>query len=188
MLLVTAHRRENHGRPLEDICVALRQIAEHYHGSVRVVYSVHMNPNVTEVAHRVLASAKSVTLTPPLDYVTLVNLMKRASVILTDSGGIQEEAPSLGKPVLVLREVTERPEAVEAGTVKVVGTDPSHIFKETSRLLDDDDAYERMARTVNPYGDGEASRRIVSALLGEAFDAFRPECGTTKFEARNTAS
>jgi UDP-N-acetylglucosamine 2-epimerase (non-hydrolysing) len=188
LVLVTAHRRENHGRPLENICVALRRIAEHYRGSVRVVYSVHMNPNVTEVAHRVLASAKWVTLTPPLDYAILVNLMKRASVILTDSGGIQEEAPSLGKPVLVLREVTERPEAVEAGTVKVVGTDPSRIFQETSRLLDDDDAYERMARAVNPYGDGEASRRIVSALLGEAFDAFRPECGTTKLEARKSAN
>ena len=165
LILVTAHRRENFGAPLENICAALREIAERYRRDVRIVYPVHLNPNVQEPAYRLLRDAPNITLLPPLDYLPMVQLMKRAYLVLTDSGGIQEEAPGLGKPVLVLREVTERPEAVEAGTVKVVGTDRARIVAETVRLLDDRAEYARMAHAVNPYGDGHAAERIVEALL-----------------------
>jgi UDP-N-acetylglucosamine 2-epimerase (non-hydrolysing) len=162
---VTAHRRESFGAPLEGICGALREIAERYGGRVRIVYAVHPNPNIREPVHRLLGNLPHVMLTPPLDYLSTVHVLTRASLVLTDSGGLQEEAPSLGKPVLVLREVTERPEGVEAGTAKVVGTKREAIVREAARLLEDPAAYAAMATAVNPYGDGKASRRIVQALL-----------------------
>ena len=166
-ILVTAHRRENFGEPLENICLALREIALHFGKEVRVIYPVHLNPNVWRPVHQILGKIPNVILTPPLDYLSMVHLMKRSYLILTDSGGIQEEAPAFGKPVLVLREVTERPEAVEAGTVRVIGTDRWRIVAETMRLLTDEKAYQEMAHAVNPYGDGRAAYRIVTALLGE---------------------
>lgn len=174
LILVTAHRRESFGRPLESICLALRDVATRYEGRVHILYPVHLNPNVWAPVHRLLAGVPGVTLTPPLDYLALVQVMQRAALVLTDSGGIQEEAPSLGKPVLVLREVTERPEAVEAGAVRVVGTHRERIVIETVRLLEDAVAYRRMAQAVNPYGDGRASERIVAALLGEPVVPFVP--------------
>jgi len=164
VILVTAYRRENFGAPLENICLALRDIAARYDGRVHIVYPVHLNPNVWEPVHRLLGDMPNITLTPPLDYLPLVHLMKRSYLVLTDSGGIQEEAPSLGVPVLVLREVTERPEAVEAGTVRVVGTDRERIVAETARLLEDAEEYDRMRQVVNPYGDGRAAERIAGAL------------------------
>jgi UDP-N-acetylglucosamine 2-epimerase (non-hydrolysing) len=167
LILVTAHRRENFGAPLENICAALREIAVRYRREVHIVYPVHLNPNVQEPVYRLLGGVPNITLVPPLDYLPLVHLMKRAYLVLTDSGGIQEEAPGLGKPVLVLREVTERPEAVEAGTVKVVGTDRERIVEETVRLLEGPAEYARMAHAVNPYGDGHVAERIVNSLLGQ---------------------
>jgi UDP-N-acetylglucosamine 2-epimerase (non-hydrolysing) len=163
LILVTAHRRENFGTPLESICQALKRLAEH--GDVEIVYPVHMNPNVQEPVNRLLGSVPHITLLPPLDYLPLVHLMKHAELILTDSGGIQEEAPAFGIPVLVLREVTERPEGVEAGTVKVVGTDVERIVVESNCLLDDTVAYAHMAQAANPYGDGHAAEKIVQSLL-----------------------
>lgn len=165
ILLVTAHRRENFGEPLERICAALREIAERYKGDVHVVYPVHLNPNVQEPVYRLLGDVPNITLLPPLDYLPLVQLMKRSYLVLTDSGGIQEEAPGFGKPVLVLREKTERPEAVDAGTVRLVGTDSGQIVMWARRLLDDVVVYDQMAHAVNPYGDGRAARRIVNHLL-----------------------
>ncbi len=164
LILVTAHRRENFGLALESICDALREIAARGN-DVHIVYPVHLNPNVHGPVYDQLKSVPDITLLPPLDYLPLVHLMKRCTLVLTDSGGIQEEAPSLGKPVLVLREKTERPEGVRAGTVKLVGTDRDQIVLETLRLLDDSEAYGRMAKAVNPYGDGRAAQRIVTALL-----------------------
>ena len=163
LILVTAHRRENFGAPLENICAALNEIAARF-PDYQLVYPVHLNPNVQRVAQSHLSRTASITLLEPLDYLPLVQLMKRAELILTDSGGLQEEAPGLGKPVLVLREVTERPEGVEAGTVRLVGTDPHRIVSETARLLTDKAEYEKMAKAVNPYGDGHASERIVQSL------------------------
>lgn len=164
LLLVTCHRRESFGEPFEGICRALAEIARRY-PDVHLVYPVHLNPHVREPAHRWLEGLPNISLIPPLDYLPFVHLMKRAYLILTDSGGIQEEAPSLGVPVLVLREVTERPEGVEAGTVQVVGVEREAIVRETVRLLEDGHAYEAMASAVNPYGDGRASEKIVQALL-----------------------
>jgi len=164
MILVTAHRRENFGQPLENICKALRGLVDSYGSALRIVYSVHLNPNVHEPVYRNLEGLPNIILLPPLDYQPLVHLMKRASIVLTDSGGLQEEAPDLGIPVLVLRAVTERPEGVEAGTVKLVGTDTGEIIRETRRLLDDPSAYRKMARAINPYGDGHAAERIVETL------------------------
>lgn len=164
LILVTAHRRENFGRPLEQICGALAEIAARFAG-VHLVYPVHLNPNVYRAVHERLGSVESITLLEPLDYLPLVQLMKASHLVLTDSGGLQEEAPALGKPVLVLREVTERPEGVEAGTVRIVGTDTATIVRETARLLEDPVEYDRMSRAVNPYGDGRASERIVARLL-----------------------
>ena len=166
-ILVTAHRRENFGRPIQDICEALKEIAEQYPCGVEIVYPVHPNPNIQEPVHHILGDVPRITLSPPLDYLPLVRLMKSAHLVLTDSGGIQEEAPGLGKPVLVLREKTERPEAVEAGTVRLVGTDRARIVEETRRLLEDEVHYQKMAQAVNPYGDGHAAERIVGALLAE---------------------
>ncbi len=172
LVVVTAHRRENFGRPLEGICAALQTLAERYAGAVRIVYPVHLNPHVWEPVHRLLGHVPYITLLPPLDYLPLVHLLKRAHLVLTDSGGIQEEAPGLGVPVLVLREVTERPEAVDAGTVQLVGTDPDRIVAAAVRLLEDPEAHTAMARCVNPYGDGRAAARIVAALLGEPVEPF----------------
>jgi UDP-N-acetylglucosamine 2-epimerase (non-hydrolysing) len=165
IMLVTAHRRENFGQPLKSVCSALLELAGRYRDQVHIVYPVHLNPNVRETVYRQLDGVANITLLPPLDYLSFVQLMKRCEVILTDSGGIQEEAPSLGKPVLVLREVTERPEAVEAGAVRVIGTEQQSIMYWTERLLQDPVEYARMARAVNPYGDGHAAERIVEALL-----------------------
>jgi UDP-N-acetylglucosamine 2-epimerase (non-hydrolysing) len=162
LILVTAHRRESFGEGFQRICQGLAAIADR--GDVHVVYPVHPNPNVQTAVREHLGSHPDITLTEPMDYVPFVDLMRRAYLILTDSGGIQEEGPSLGKPVLVLREKTERPEAVEAGTVKLVGTDPNRIVQETVTLLDCPDEYERMSRIHNPYGDGHASERIEAAI------------------------
>ncbi len=173
LVLLTAHRRENLGQPLEEVCAAVRELAKRYDGDVEIVYPVHLNPHVWGPVHRLLDGVAHVTLTPPLDYLPLVHLMKRAHLVLTDSGGIQEEAPGLGVPVLVMREVTERPEAVEAGTVRMVGTDRARIVAESVRLLDDAEAHAEMARRINPYGDGRAAARIVGTLLGETVEPWR---------------
>ena len=165
LILVTAHRRENFGQPLEHICLALQDIATRYGDTVHLVYPVHLNPNVQEPVYRMLGNLPNVTLLPPLSYRPMVHLLKQSYLVLTDSGGLQEEAPGFGVPVLVLRDVTERPEGVEAGTVRLVGTDRERIVAETRRLLDDSRAHAQMAQAANPYGDGHAAERIVSALL-----------------------
>ncbi len=165
LILVTGHRRENFGSGFESICLALREIASR--GDVQVIYPVHLNPNVQEPVRRILSGLPNVHLVEPLDYLPFVYLMDRCAIVITDSGGIQEEAPSLGKPVLVMRDTTERPEAVDAGTVKLVGTDHPTIVRETIRLLDDAAAYETMARAHNPYGDGHAAARIRDILKTE---------------------
>jgi UDP-N-acetylglucosamine 2-epimerase (non-hydrolysing) len=163
LILVTAHRRENFGQPLENICHAIRELVSR--GDIEIVYPVHLNPKVQEPVNRILQGVPHITLLPPLDYMPMVHLMKHSKLILTDSGGIQEEAPSLGVPVLVMRETTERPEGVEAGTLKLVGTESGQIVRETRRLLGDPLAHAEMARAVNPYGDGHAAERIIEALL-----------------------
>jgi UDP-N-acetylglucosamine 2-epimerase (non-hydrolysing) len=163
LILVTAHRRENFGPPLEAICHALKELARR--GDVEIVYPVHLNPNVQEPVNRLLQNVPHITLLPPLDYLPLIQLMKHARLILTDSGGIQEEAPVFGIPVLVMREITERPEGVEAGILKLVGTDTARILEAARHLLDDRSAYEQMAKAANPFGDGHAAERIVKALL-----------------------
>lgn len=165
IVLVTAHRRESFGGPFESLCQGLRELALKYRDEVVLVYPVHRNPNVRQVVDRVLCDIPNVVLTDPLDYMPLVHLMKRCHLVLTDSGGLQEEAPSLGKPVLVMRKTTERQEGVEAGTVKLVGTDATDILREASRLLDDPTAYAAMANRVNPYGNGTASMRTVRRIL-----------------------
>lgn len=163
LILVTGHRRENFGLGFEGVCSALAQLANRE--DVQIVYPVHLNPNVQEPVHRLLGALPNVHLIEPLDYLPFIHLMDKSTLILTDSGGVQEEAPSLGKPVLVLRDTTERPEAVVAGTVSLVGTDPRKICAEAERLLDSKQAYDEMARAHNPYGDGLACARIVSTLL-----------------------
>ncbi|HED4271235.1 TPA: UDP-N-acetylglucosamine 2-epimerase (non-hydrolyzing) [Klebsiella oxytoca] len=163
MILVTGHRRESFGRGFEQICYALAEIAAN-NPDVQIVYPVHLNPNVSEPVNRILGHVENVMLIEPQDYLPFVWLMNRAWLILTDSGGIQEEAPSLGKPVLVMREMTERPEAVSAGTVCLVGTDSQRIVNEVTRLLHDESAWQAMSRAHNPYGDGQACHRILSAL------------------------
>ena len=163
MILVTGHRRESFGRGFEQICHALAEIAAN-NPDVQIVYPVHLNPNVSEPVKRILGHVENVMLIEPQDYLPFVWLMNRAWLILTDSGGIQEEAPSLGKPVLVMRDMTERPEAVSAGTVCLVGTDSQRIVNEVTRLLQDESAYQAMSRAHNPYGDGQACHRILSAL------------------------
>lgn len=168
MVLITAHRRENFGQPLEHICTAISRLADHYQGKVRFVYPVHLNPHVQGPVYRMLQGNQNITLLPPLDYLPLIHLMKYADLILTDSGGIQEEAPGLGKPVLVLREVTERPEGVSSGVLKLVGTDSERIYTEARRLLDDEAAYKDMAKAVNPFGDGHAAERIRNIICGMA--------------------
>lgn len=164
IILVTAHRRENFGLPLINICSALKTIANSF-ASLRIIYPVHLNPNVQKVAKKILGAQSNIMLLPPLNYLDFACLMKRCTFVVTDSGGLQEEAPSLGKPVLVLRKVTERPEAVRAGTVKVIGTEKETIVREISKLITDQRRYQRMATAVNPYGDGQASERITEAIL-----------------------
>ena len=168
IILVTIHRRESFGGPLEDIFKAIRIIAERYPSEVRIVFPVHLNPNVRQSVYKVLEGIPNVSLIEPLNYFEFVHLMKKAYLILTDSGGVQEESPSLDKPVLVLREVTERPEAVESGAVKIAGTQTDRIVAETVRLLEDKKEYQRMADAKNPYGDGTAGLKIVRRFLREA--------------------
>lgn len=164
MVLVTGHRRESFGSGFERICQALMNVAQE-HPEIDIVYPVHLNPNVREPVNRLLSGITNVHLIEPLDYLPFVHMMSRAHIILTDSGGIQEEAPSLGKPVLVMRDTTERPEAVEAGTVKLVGSDTKNIVRELNRLLLDQQSYQKMSVAHNPYGDGHACKRILDALL-----------------------
>lgn len=164
-ILVTTHRRENFGAPLKNICSAIRRLAEKFHSEIEFILPVHKNPMVRNPINEILDGIDNVDLIEPLDYEPFVHLMKASHIILTDSGGVQEEAPSLGKPVLVMREKTERPEAVTSGTVKLVGMDESVIFDAVSKLLTDKDEYARMSQSVNPYGDGRASERIIGAIL-----------------------
>jgi len=159
-ILVTGHRRESFGGGFENICEAIKQIAEQ--NDVQVIYPVHLNPNVQEPVSRILNKIENVHLIPPQDYVPFIYLMKRAHIILTDSGGVQEEAPSLGKPVLVMRDTTERPEGIEAGTAKLVGTDQKEIISAVELLLHNKTEYNKMARAVNPYGDGKAALNILN--------------------------
>ena len=163
LILVTGHRRESFGDGFERICHALAQIAKE-NSDVQIVYPVHLNPNVSEPVTRILGDVKNVVLIDPQEYLPFVYLMNHAYLILTDSGGIQEEAPSLGKPVLVMRDTTERPEAVDAGTVRLVGTDTQEIVRQVTRLLQDEDEYQVMSRAHNPYGDGKACEQILAAL------------------------
>lgn len=168
LVLITAHRRENFGEPLEEICLALRELANIYRNDIHFVYPVHLNPNVQEPVYRLLGGISNFTLLPPLDYLPLIHILRHASLVLTDSGGLQEESPGLGVPVLVLREVTERPEGVNAGTVRLVGTSREKIISASRFLLDDEQERQRMAQAVNPYGDGHAAERILNALLSYA--------------------
>jgi len=163
LVLVTGHRRENHGQGFLNICKALRTIAEE-HKDVQIVYPVHLNPNVQKPVYELLSGIENISLINPLSYPAFVWLMEKSYLIITDSGGVQEEAPSLGKPVLVMRDTTERPEAVEAGTVLLVGTDSDRIIKEATLLLEDNEAYHKMSALHNPYGDGKACERIVNFI------------------------
>lgn len=179
-ILVTAHRRENWGEPMAAICRAVKRLAD-ANPDVSVVFPIHKNPVVRETANGILGGHPRIEMIEPLDYAPFVKAMRDATIILTDSGGVQEEAPSLGKPVLVMRTTTERPEAIDAGTVKLVGVDEETIFTTAQQLLDDQAAYERMAKAVNPYGDGRACERIVEAVRhflglreGRPEDAFEP--------------
>ena len=167
VLLVTTHRRENLGEPMRHVYRAIRDIIEEL-DDVEVIFPVHRNPKVREIVQEELGGLERVHLIDPLDYDPFANLMARVDIVLTDSGGIQEEAPALGKPVLVLRDTTERPEAVTAGTVRLIGTDERRVYEETMRLLTEPTAYTHMAEAVNPYGDGEAARRIIEAILYHA--------------------
>lgn len=161
-ILVTAHRRENWGQPVRDICSALKRIAQR--NAIDIVYPVHPNPNIKGPVHEALAGIETVHLVPPLEYLDFVGLMKSCTLLLTDSGGVQEEGPSLGKPVLVMRETTERPEAVAAGCARLVGTSPDNVVNEVERLLSDKEEYDRMATIANPFGDGHAAERIAGIL------------------------
>lgn len=164
IITITAHRRENLGKPLENICKAIKRLAEEYI-DVKFVYPVHLNPAVRETVFSILSNIDNVSLIEPIDVLDMHNLLARSFIVMTDSGGLQEEAPHFGKPVLVLRTETERPEAVAAGTVKVVGVDENTIYNEAKRLLDNHNAYNKMAKAVNPYGDGHASERIIESIL-----------------------
>lgn len=167
LILITGHRRESFGQPMEEFCLALRQIAD-AHADVVMVYPVHLNPNIQRPVHRILGQHPRIFLIPPVEYLPFVRLMDQSYLIITDSGGIQEEAPSFGKPVLVTRTTTERPEAVAAGLAKLVGTCREKIVDETSRLLTDPAAYQAMAHGANPYGDGRSAERIAEILLAQA--------------------
>lgn len=175
VITMTAHRRENLGEPLENICRAVKRLVEKY-DDVEFVYPIHMNPAVRETVNKIIGNLDRVNIIEPINVDELHNLMARSYMIMTDSGGIQEEAPSLGKPVLVLRRETERPEAVEAGTVKLAGVSEEVIFDMSCELLDDKNAYDKMAHSANPYGDGNASLRIIDAILYEfGINNVRPE-------------
>ena len=165
LVMVTAHRRENFGEPLENICQAIRALAEKYAGRLKFVYPVHLNPNVQKTAYALLDGIENITLLDPLDYPSLVTLIRRSRLVLTDSGGVQEEATALNKPTLVLRKVTERPEGVEAGILKLVGTDQKNIICEAEKLLLDEAYYQSVSSAENPFGDGKAAEKIVKALL-----------------------
>ena len=164
MILLTAHRRENLGTPMHNIFMGIKRIVDEYK-DVKVIYPVHLNPKVREVAYEVFGNMDRVKLIEPLEVIDFHNFQNKSYIILTDSGGVQEEAPSLGKPVLVLRDTTERPEGIKAGTLKLVGTDENVIYEETKKLLDDEYEYIKMSRASNPYGDGKASKRIVRAII-----------------------
>ncbi|HEV3341694.1 MAG TPA: UDP-N-acetylglucosamine 2-epimerase (non-hydrolyzing) [Pirellulales bacterium] len=169
LVLITAHRRESFGEPFRDLCLAIRELSEKFAGDgVHFVYPVHLNPNVRRPVQELLQGCDNLSLLEPLDYLSLVQLMKRSTLILTDSGGIQEEAPSLRVPVLVMRETTERPEGVEAGVVRLVGTGREQIVSESLRLLEDQDAHRAMANGASPYGDGRAAERLVGVVLKAA--------------------
>ncbi|MCP2518970.1 UDP-N-acetylglucosamine 2-epimerase (non-hydrolyzing) [Candidatus Aminicenantes bacterium AC-335-K20] len=163
IILVTGHRRESFGKELENICLGLKKIAKNNY-DIQIIYPVHLNPNVQKPVRKILSNIDNIHLIEPLDYFSFVWLMNKSYLILTDSGGIQEEAPSLGKPILVMRNKTERPEGIEAGTAKLVGTDSEKIYSETMRLLENKTLYEKMAKAINPYGDGKASDRITNIL------------------------
>ena len=164
MILLTAHRRENLGEPMRNIFKAIKRIVDEFE-DVKVIYPIHMNPRVREVANEIFANCDKVKLIEPLEVFDFHNFQNKSHIILTDSGGIQEEAPSLGKPVLVLRDTTERPEGIKAGTLKLVGTDEEVIYEETKRLLTNENEYNKMSKASNPYGDGHASERIVDAII-----------------------
>ena len=164
LVMVTAHRRENFGQPIRAICQALKTLAVEFSDEIEIVYPVHLNPNIYQPVHEALNGIANISLLEPLEYLPLVHLLKQARLILTDSGGIQEEATGLGKPCLVLREVTERPEGVQAGVLTLVGTDPEKILVEARKALKDDEAYQRISHAPNPYGDGLAAQRIVSFI------------------------
>ena len=166
LILVTGHRRESFGEPFKSICYALKEISE-CHEDVQIIYPVHLNPNVKDPVYKILENCRNIFLIKPLSYPYLIWIMKNCYLVLTDSGGIQEEAPSLGKPVLVMREVTERVEGIECGTAKLVGTDKDSIVYEVSLLLDNPQEYERMSKAINPYGDGTTSKQIVNILTEE---------------------
>ena len=170
IVLITGHRRENHGEGFLNICEAIKTLALRFQ-EVKFVYPVHLNPKVQQPVFDILDGVQNINLIKPLSYPAFVWLMNKSKLILTDSGGIQEEAPSLGKPVLVMREVTERPEAVSAGTVVLVGTDKDKIIEETSSLLTDADRYQQMSQLHNPYGDGRACERIVKRLLEDKIES-----------------
>lgn len=165
LVVVTAHRRENFGEPIRDICSGLRTLAENFADEIEIVYPVHLNPNIQEPVHEMLADKQNITLTAPLEYLSLVHLLKHAYLVLTDSGGIQEESTGLGVPCLVLRERTERPEGVEAGVLKLVGTDRNKIISTASELISSSIVHDEMAKASNPYGDGRAAEKIVSLLV-----------------------
>ncbi len=165
LIVITAHRRENFGTPIKNICAALQSLADRYRERIEIIYPVHLNPNINKPVREILKNISNITLLPPLEYLSLIHLLKHAYLILTDSGGIQEEATGLGIPCLVLREVTERPEGVDAGVLKLVGIDTDTILDEAAHLLDDQSAYQAMAHTANPYGDGNAAIKIVKRLL-----------------------
>ena len=163
MILLTAHRRENLGKPMYDIFTAIKKVVDDFE-DVKVVYPIHLNPKIRKIADEVIGNSDKIKIIEPLDVKDFHNFINRSYIILTDSGGIQEEAPSLGKPVLVLRDTTERPEGLKAGTLKLVGTDIEKIYNETSKLLTDLDEYKKMSEAINPYGDGKASERIVDII------------------------
>ena len=170
LILVTVHRRESFGKPLANICEALARLAFNYQDKIHIVYPVHLNPNVRKTVYEILKGIPNISLIEPVNYEELVGLMSKAYLILTDSGGIQEEAPSLGKPLLVLRDVTERPEAIEAGAAKLTGTDADRTYAETIRLIEEPESYYQMSNAINPYGDGQASERIIQFLLGRPIE------------------
>jgi UDP-N-acetylglucosamine 2-epimerase (non-hydrolysing) len=169
ILLVTAHRRESFGGPMEEICGAIRDLAVQYGDEVLIVFPVHRNPNVSEPVGRILGAIPNVRLTPPLDYIDFVHLLKQAYLVLTDSGGVQEEAPSFGVPVLILRDLTERPENIEAGAARIVGCDRDNIVRAAEQLIENPVEYRAMSTAPNPFGDGRAGERIVGALLHRAY-------------------